>query len=114
MKRVIWNQKQEFKVHSMKILSGLFSNSSLIHILKVLHSKYYSKSTTLDLIAILETRFEDYKRHNIYFILETLYTVEREIRALLVNSGLTTDQIEFSILNSFHVKSSGFTLDSLG
>ena len=42
-----------------------------------------------------------------------MYTVEREFCALLVNSGLTTDQIEFSILNSFHVKSSGFTPDTV-
>lgn len=62
--------------------------------------------------AILETRFQNYERHNIYFILETLYTVEREIRALDANTGLTTDQIDFSILNSFHVESSGFTPDT--
>ena len=48
-----------------------------------------------------------------YFILETLYTVEQEIRALPANDGLTTDQIDFSILNSFHVESSGFTPDTL-
>ena len=66
------------------------------HTPEILHSSYY----------------KTIKRHNMYFILETLYTAEQEIRNLPANNGLTTDQIDFSILNSFHVESSGFTPDT--
>ena len=48
-----------------------------------------------------------------FFVLETLYTAELEIRNHDDNTGLTTAEIDFSQLNSFHVESSGFTPDTL-
>ena len=41
--------------------------------------------------------------------IEPIWKVEQEIRALPANDGLTTDQIDFSVLNNFHVESSGLT-----
>ena len=54
--------------------------------------------------ALDETQF----RHNLYFILETLFQVEQEIRAVY-DQNTPVDQIDFSMLNDFHVESSGFS-----
>ena len=71
-----------------------------------LMSKIYAKNN-LDLEtriqgAIDETQF----RHNLYFILETLFQVELEIRA----DYAAGEDPDFSILNKLHVESSGFTI----
>ena len=50
--------------------------------------------------ALDETQF----RHNLYFILETLFQVEQEIRADAAANSI--DLIDFSMLNNLHVESS--------
>ena len=69
--------------------------------MNVLHCKI----TTLE-------RVRNRERHNMFFVLETLYTAELEIRNHPDNAALSTADIDFSQLNSFHVESSGFTPDT--
>jgi len=57
--------------------------------------------------ALDETQF----RHNLYFVLETLFQVEQEIRAWSEDAGVDPD---FSILNNLHVESSGVTVPNGG
>ena len=72
-----------------------------------LMSKIYEKNN-LDLEtriqgALDETQF----RHNMYFVLETLFQVEQAIRAQAAAVGMDPD---FSMLNNLHVESSGITI----
>ena len=74
-------------------------------VIQHLMSKIYAKND-LDLEtriqgALDETQF----RHNLYFILETLFQVEQEIRADAAANSI--DPIDFSMLNNLHVESSG-------
>ena len=78
-------------------------------VIQHLMSKIYAKND-LDLEtriqgALDETQF----RHNLYFILETLFQVELEIR-LNTADGMDPD---FWILNNFHVESSGVLLPTI-
>ena len=81
-------------------------------VIQHLMSKIYAKND-LDLEtriqgALDETQF----RHNMYFILETLFQVEQEIREDAAANSI--DPIDFSILNKLHVESSGVTIPDGG
>ena len=80
-------------------------------VIQHLMSKIYAKHD-LD----LETRIqgaldETHFRHNLYFILETLFQVEQEIRGQAKVMAIDPD---FSMLNNFHVESSGVTIPNGG